>query len=438
MKMPPLNPNDNSNTAVIEDKALSKEDTLEFLSTEDEKPEETLELEKDSKKGPKTVEKEDEEKEVEEEKEGEEEEKEKTLEEELEEELEEPDEEELELITPVRRKEILTKYPTLFKDFPYLEKAYYREQKYTELLPTIADAETAVEKSKILDSYEEEIMDGSTESLLTAVRENDRNSFNKLVDNYLPNLYKVDEDAYYHTIGNIIKHTIISMVRDGKEQSSDELASAANILNQYMFGTDKFIPPRGLAKTGEAKPEDKSREDEIQQRELEFTERQFNSALDSVGTRIDNILKSTVDKNIDPNESMTEYVRRNASREVLESLDNLIENDSRFKTIYDKLWERAFEDNFSDVSMDKIKSAYLSKAKTLLPELIKRSRNEALKGLRRASNEDDINKKDKKGPLPVGRIRSSTSSPNSGKDSVRDRAKAIPKGVSTLDYLNQD
>ena len=37
-------------------------------------------------------------------------------------------------MTPVRRKEILAKYPKLFKDFPYLEKAYYREQQFTEVL----------------------------------------------------------------------------------------------------------------------------------------------------------------------------------------------------------------------------------------------------------------------------------------------------------------
>lgn len=54
---------------------------------------------------------------------------------ELEEELEGPKEEDLELTTPVRRKEILKKYPTLFKDFPYLEKAYYREQQFTKYFP---------------------------------------------------------------------------------------------------------------------------------------------------------------------------------------------------------------------------------------------------------------------------------------------------------------
>ena len=66
----------------------------------------------------------------------------------LEEELDGPDEEKLELTTPVRRKEILTKYPNLFKDFPYLEKAYYREQQFTEIYPTIDDARAASEKGQ--------------------------------------------------------------------------------------------------------------------------------------------------------------------------------------------------------------------------------------------------------------------------------------------------
>src|SRR6188508_1980225 len=68
---------------------------------------------------------------------------------EIEEELAGPKEEDLELTTPVRRKEILAKYPKLFKDFPYLEKAYYREQQFTEINPTIEDARVASEKAKI-------------------------------------------------------------------------------------------------------------------------------------------------------------------------------------------------------------------------------------------------------------------------------------------------
>lgn len=421
------NPDLAANTGVaVEDKALDKESVIELLG-EEENEQETIEIEESKKKPEK---KDDKEKESEDK--GEEEKEELTLEEELEQELKEPDEEELELLEPPRRKEILAKYPNVFKDFPQLEKAMYREQKYSEILPTIEDAKRAAERAQLLDTYEQEIMGGSTESLLKTVKDNDQESFAKLVDNYLPNLYKVDQHSYYHTIGNVIKHTIISMVRDSKEKDSEELSQAAAILNQYVFGTSQFTHPQRLSKEDIQDDGDKEKEQEISQREKALLERQFNSARDELGVRVDNILKASVDKAIDPNGSMTDYVKRNATREVLENLENLISKDTRFRSIYDKLWERAFDNDFDRESMDRIKSAYLSKAKTLLPILIKQARNEALRGLKR----NDTDEKDKKGPLPVGRTRTSTSLA-SGRASGNN-PKSIPKGMSTLEYLNSD
>lgn len=418
-----------TDVGAIEDKSLSKEDVIELLNEENTE-QETIELEKDIKKTKEDKvkgDKEDEEKPKEE--------REKTLEEELEEELEEPDDEKLELITPVGRKEILAKYPEIFKDFPYLEKAYYRERAYTEILPTIEDAKVAVEKAERLDTYEAEIMGGSTETLLQSVFNTDRESFAKVVDNYLPTLFKVDEGAYYHTVGNIIKHTIMTMVRDGKDNNVDDLIAAADVVNQFIFGSKIFTPPGRLSKD-EIKND--AKDNEADEREILFTQRQFETAKNDITTRTDNILRGTIDKNIDPNESMTDYVRKNATREAFETLERIISEDTRFIAVLDKLWERAFSDDFSSESKDKIKSAYLSKAKTLLPSIIKKSRNEALRGLgKRVRDDDDNNTRDKKGPLPVGKTRSSSTSPQSGK-TVRDQARTIQRGMSTLEYLNQD
>jgi hypothetical protein len=413
------------NTGPVEDKALDKESAIEFLG-QDDAAEETIDLDEPKKPKDKDPDKEDK-------AEGDKEEDEKSLEEELEEELEEPDEDKLELLEAPRRKEILAKYPNLFKDFPQLEKSMYREQKYSELLPTIEDAKVAVEKAEILDTYEKDILAGSTETMLSAVKDNDKEAFAKIVDNYLPTLYKVDQHSYYHTIGNVIKHTIISMVKDGKEQNSEELASAAAVLNHYIFGTTQFTHPQKLSKDEVADEATKGKEAEIERREREFAERQYNTAVDDIGTKVDNILKSSVDKVIDPNGSMSEYVKRNAVGDVLSGLEDLISKDTRFRSIYDKLWERAFENNFDKESMDRIKSAYLSKAKTLLPLLIKKARNEALKGSKRTNNETD-----RKGPLPVGKTRSSTTLASGSANKGSSSKPVVPRGMSTLDFLNQD
>jgi len=414
-------PPESGSEGSIENKELSKDDAIEFMGEDDK--EEVLELEPEKKSKDKDDEKDDDKKPEKDEL--------KELEEELEDEEKDLDEDELELVVPARKKEILAKYPTLFKDFPYLEKAYYREQKYAELLPTIADAETAVEKASALDNFETKLLQGSTEDILRAIKTDDQEAFNRIVDNYLPSLEKVDENAYYHVIGNIIKHTIASMVGEKDE----DLTEAARILNKYIFGKNEYDRPTRLSKT---EKEDTKKEDEINEREQEFTHRQLVSVQENLDTRVTNILKSTIDKNIDPKDTMSDYVKRHAIKEAEENLDELIGQDTRFKGLLDKLWTRAIDSNFSEQSIDRIRSAYLSKAKTLLPSVIKKSRNDALKGLgKKVTDDTDDEVKDKKGPLPVGKTRSSSSS-SGGNRTDKDKAKEIPKGMRSIDYLMQD
>jgi hypothetical protein len=348
---------------------------------------------------------------------------------EIEKELEGPTEEQLELVTPVRRKEILKKYPELFKDFPYLEKAYYREQQFTELLPTIDDARIAVEKSKVLDKFESEIMGGSTENILKAVKEENPDKFHKIVDDYLPTLARVDENAYYHLLGNVTKNTIAAMVMEARKSNNEVLQSAASILNQFAFGTTDFKPPTNLAKdTPEAQKDTKK----VDEREQAFVRRQFETANNDLNTKVNNSLKNTIDAHIDPKGNMSDYVKKNASKDAIETLQDLISKDTRFKTLTDKLWERAFNDNFSKESTDRIRSAFVSKAKTLLPAVIKKARIEALRGTgHRVKNDDDDTTSTNRGPVSAGRPRSQQ--PTGGKTTD---SKGIPKGMSTLDFLN--
>jgi len=397
-------------------------DTFELLNEEPE-PEEVLDLDKSGPKEP-TDEDDEEKEEVDDELK------------EIEEELKGPKEEDLELTTPVRRKEILAKYPKLFKDFPYLEKAYYREQQFTETFPTIQDAKNAATKANIVDRLDREILNGDISSILYAAKNENPEAFNKIADNYLPVLKHVDPPAYYHVMGNVLKDTIITMVREARAlgEGGAPLQAAANILNQFIFGSQNFTPPTTLSRQQD--PQELNRQQQIQQENQQRFYTQFESVKEDLQTRADNVLKSTIDQHIDPNESMTDYVRGHATREALSTLGDLMSRDKHFRGLLDRLWEKAFEKRFDKDSTDKIKSAYLSKAKTLLPSVIKKARNEALRGLgsRASSNgSDDIleSKPTRKSPQVNGR----STAPSSGK--IR-KASDIPKGMSTLDVLMKD
>ena len=407
-------PDDAPGTSSQGDGSGESEETFELLNVEDEP--EVLDL-----KGVKEKSEDDDEDEPE----GEEDEL-----KEIEEELEGPKEEDLELTTPVRRKEILAKYPKLFKDFPYLEKAYYREQQFTEVFPTIPDAQSAAEKARIMDQVEQEVMSGDITTVLQAARSENQEAFHKVVDNYLPALRQVDQQAYYHVLGNVIKDTIITMVKEGRNlgEQGAPLQAAANILNQFIFGSQQFTPPQRLSTR---RPEDDNREYQYQQQQYQQTYAKFEETRETLQTKADNVLKSTIDQHIDPSKTMSDYLRGKATADAHETLEGLIAKDTRFRGLLDRLWEKAVQTNFDKDSTEAIKRAYLSKAKTLLPSVIKKARNEALRGSARNSDSFGEDKLARKGPITPGR----STPPSSGKYKS---AADIPKGMSTMDILMKD
>jgi hypothetical protein len=349
----------------------------------------------------------------------------------LEEDLKEPTDDDLELVTPVSRAKILKKYPALFKDFPYLEKAYFREQQFTEIFPHPADAKEALEKASALDHFEKDLLSGNTEAILKSIKDDSPKSFAKLADNYMTTLYKVDSEAHTHVVGNIIKQTIMSMVSQGRRSNNEALQTAANILNQFVFASSDFEPPTKLS--GDEKPDEVDEEKEQLKRERsELVKARFAEVRDDLNTRVNNSIRSTIEQNIDPRNSMNDYVKKNAIRDAQENLESLINSDKRFKAITDKLWEKAFKENFTRTSIDTIRTAYTSKARTLLDSVIKKSRIEALRAMGKRVNTKDKNddKSPRKGQSDNDeRPRSKNKSGNS---------PTVPKGMSTLEFLMQD
>lgn len=348
---------------------------------------------------------------------------------ELERELEEPDEEKLELVTPVRRKEILAKYPKLFKDFPYLEKAYYRDQQFTEVFPTITDAKEANQKATALDDYERDLMRGNTETVLKTVKQSDEKSFHRIVDNYMLALYNTDQTAYHHVVGNLNKQLIASMVQEGKKLGNDALLQAAAIINQFVFASGEWTPPTRLSKDVED-----PKQDEIQNREKEFNQRQFEAARDDLGTRLGNSFKATIEQNIDRAGSMTQYVKNAACKDALNHLERMISADRAFQRLKDKLWISAAEQGYAKPAMDRLRSAFATKAKTLLPAVLKKARNEALRGLGKRVREEDTEDVND-GTTRPDKTRKTPSSPRGG-NTFKDKAQKIPKGMSTLEFFN--
>lgn len=395
--------------------ASDKEEIIDFLKDDsgEEKEDEVLDLPKDKGKADKD----------EEQKEGEEQEEVDELEA-LEEDLEEPDEEKLELDTPVPRREILKKYPKLFEDFPYLEKAYYRDQQFTRMFETPAAAKEVFEKAEVLDKFDNDLRDGNITNMLKAAQ--NEGSLYKISDGYLKALADVDEKAYTNVLTQVIRTMTNNMLEHSKEDGQEVLKHAATIVNQFVFGSTKFENPGRLHK--EEKKDEK--ESAITEKEQKFVERQMQTAVTDLNGKVNKVVRNTIKAHIDPKNSMSDYVRNSASRDVYDTLVDLIDKDRDFKSLVNRLWDRVKKDDFSDTSIKRIYDAYNSKARTLLPSVIKKARAEALrsgnntKKVKDDEEDDDV----RESASPKNRRPRKESSPSADKY----------RGKSTLQALMED
>lgn len=376
-------------------KALEKRDEEEENKEDDDE-------EKGSKK--ETKEKDDEEKENEE-----------SDEIKLEDEEEEPVklEEDDELVDPpFAKKAILKEFPELFKKFPGIEKSIYREKAYAEVFPTVADAKEAVERLEVLKGFEEKVFSGDLSGVLGALKEQEPQKYGEYVDNYLENLEKFDPKAFKHVSNKIVYQIADYIFRAGEQSQSEELKASGRWLYEQAFGKGNGQAPTKF--NGENQPNPES--EKLKKEKEEFERTRFETVRNDLQARTDNVLKSTINNNIDPKGQMSDYVKRQAVRDSMEKLDEVVSRDLRFKSVLDNLWKRAVESKYSQDSISKIRNAYLSKCRASLPEVLKLVRNEALKGLGKSSpnkNDDDESPKKR---LPIGRSPSESNKGSGKKD----------------------
>ena len=337
----------------------------------------------------------------------------------------------LELMTPVKRREILAAYPDLFKKFPYLERAYYREQQFTEIAGTVEEAKKFADDSKILERYTEDMVgNGNIHNVLKMIKDSNPDTFAGVVDNYLEHLKQVDNNAYHHVTSNFTKNIILGLVQEAKDSGDDDFKVAASLLNKWAFGGTKFTPPERLSK--EKPKEEKEKDDQLSAREREFFQRQIDVATENINTRVNNSIRAHIDQNIDPKNAMGDYVKRNAVRDAVENMTRLMDNDKRFQSIVERLWEKAAKSNFSQASQDEIRKAFLSKAKSLMEPVLRSSRNVALKGIGKKVKED-VEDKDEEEPVRERVTKQTEHRPSSNKKGQLDSSL---RGKSSYEKLN--
>ena len=141
-----------------------------------------------------------------------------------------------------------------------------------------------------------------------------------------------------------------------------------------------------------------------------------------------------VDKNVDPRNVLSAYVRSKLSDDIKSELDRQLIADKRFEGIIKKLYERARSENYSQQSLDNILTALKNKAASILPEIIRAKKGEALRGSKPRQKTRELSREKEE-------TSEDATTRNSGKltrSAQRNKEDDGPQpGESIHDYLNR-
>lgn len=276
-------------------------------------------------------------------------------------------------------KEVKEKYPNFFKDFPDLREAFFRETEYTKVFPTVEDAHEAAEELDALATLRDRVLDGDISVVFDATKEADTAAYRKLVDGFLPTLYKSDQDAFMRAITPSIENLLKSAHRDGLSSKNENLQNSALHLSQWFFGDENVALGKGTSVRRANEPDEGAKNLERERKEFEATK--FRDAVNAVIGLRDTTLEKEILRGLDPENELTPYIRKKLTRDVIEEVDRVVQKDPAHMALMNAKWRRAKQDNYSQDSLQKVISAYQARAKSLIPSIRARLRDEALGGV---------------------------------------------------------
>jgi hypothetical protein len=259
---------------------------------------------------------------------------------------------------------IKDKYPTIFNEFPDLKTAFFAHKEYSKHFPTVDDAAIATQELDAFETLKESVLSGKTAVLYNAIKAQDPEALQTFAVNLLPELYKANPAAYERAVTPVVETMLRTAFAEGTvrtrrgDASGEQLQLAARILSEMLFDTEDVATGTKTA----VRPLEAKKDNSV---EL------FTTASTEVATRVESQVNSIIRTGLDPNNAMTPFMRKAIIAETVQELERKLTADSNFMAAQQARWVSAQRNKFDEASKRKIETAYLARAKALLPDIRK-------------------------------------------------------------------
>lgn len=339
--------------------------------------------------------------------------------------------------------EVNKEFPELFKKFPDLRSMYFREAKYVEIFPTVEDAKVAKEELDGLTSLQEHLQSGTTEgatAVLGAIKELGENNLSNFAINFLPTLKKSDPEAYYSAIAPETVAWVRNLYQAGARlgpEAGKNLMNAAKVASLFYFEDMEVATGQKNVKLPEIKTETSDKKDDgVNKERAAFLKERHDALFIDIGEDYSSQLGAFIAEGLDSDGVITPRVKEWIVRDVIARIDKVLASDRGHRSQMEAMWKKAASDKYGRNWKDRILSAALSRAKTIVPTIRARAKAEALSTkIKQGSKVLQKGKEERKEVQNVGTGRSNQSLSMSQIGKL-DSKKIDWKKTSDLDILN--
>lgn len=290
-------------------------------------------------------------------------------EEETEEDEEEDKEEEPEL-TRVEFKDVKEKYPSFFKDFPTLKHAFFREQKLTEIFPTVEDAQKAAEDQSAFEEITSAIVDGNAGKFLSELENESKDGLKKFTSNFLPALKEADKNLYLETISDPLREFVKNVYNFGVREKDDNVKNAAKVVYKVIFGGGYEDVEKDTPIIERKTEVDKDRE--------QYFANKYKELYKEVHGECVNQLDKEIDKGLEDLVKTKPGLKKMIAKQIKEEIYDAMDKDTNYMSRINGLWKKEQRNGFQGTYKTNFTTTFMSKARTLIPKLRAEARKEAL------------------------------------------------------------
>jgi hypothetical protein len=278
-------------------------------------------------------------------------------------------------------KQINEKYPGFFKQFPEMRHMLFREQEYSQLFPTVDDAKDAASRAGDFDTFSNLLQSGKKEDFqefLKGVSEAGPKTLRGMAANFLPSLYTTNRDLYFEVTTPIAESLLKNAYKTAKAAGNVNLQNAAEHIALWALGDAGFAT--GEKSTPPLQVEESPKDPELEKERTAFYQEKYQDARNFVGQTSHTRLEKEFRKGLDPNGVFNSFTSGLLVKKGLEELGEMLEKDTQHIATMNSLWNQAKKAGYVGNWKDRLLATYLSRARTYLPAVRQRLRNEALKG----------------------------------------------------------